>query len=146
MSKSMYVLAAAATLGLSALAGSAAASAAPASAGAGVASENPNLVQIDSRWHRDRHGRRCSHRSGGCRHFYRGFYYESPWWTLPLVLGGIGANRYHDDDFAYEEFDRASMGSDHIEWCRDRYRSYNVRTNTWVSYSGRVRECISPFS
>jgi hypothetical protein len=38
------------------------------------------------------------------------------------------------------------MGSDHVEWCRDRYRSYNVRTNTWVSYSGRVRECVSPFS
>ena len=33
----------------------------------------------------------------------------------------------------------------HLEWCQERYRSYNPRDNTWVSYSGRVRECDSPF-
>ncbi len=33
----------------------------------------------------------------------------------------------------------------HLEWCSERYRSYNPRDNTWVSYDGRVRECDSPF-
>jgi hypothetical protein len=33
-----------------------------------------------------------------------------------------------------------------VRWCEDRYRSYNVRTNTWVAYSGAVRQCISPYS
>lgn len=33
----------------------------------------------------------------------------------------------------------------HVEWCRKRYRSYNARTNTWVAYSGRVRQCVSPY-
>ena len=36
-------------------------------------------------------------------------------------------------------------GSRHVEWCLNRYRSYNVRTNTWVSYSGRVHQCVSPY-
>jgi hypothetical protein len=27
----------------------------------------------------------------------------------------------------------------------DRYRSYNPRTNTWVSYSGNVNQCNSPY-
>lgn len=33
----------------------------------------------------------------------------------------------------------------HVSWCYDRYRSYNHHTNTFVAYSGRVRECRSPF-
>jgi hypothetical protein len=32
-----------------------------------------------------------------------------------------------------------------VAWCLNRYRSYNPRTNTWVSYSGRVRQCHSPY-
>jgi len=65
-----------------------------------------------------------------------------------LIIGGsIAADRdysdryYDDDDYYY-----ADAGDDHVQWCMDRYRSYNLRTNTWVSYSGRVRQCISPFS
>ena len=23
-----------------------------------------------------------------CRHFHNGYYYETPWWTLPLIIGG----------------------------------------------------------
>jgi hypothetical protein len=92
-------------------------------------------------WDRHRDGRRCSKRFGNCRHFHDGFYYETPWWTLPLIVGGsIAASRDYDDD----DYDVA-VGSSHVEWCLDRYRSYNPRTNTWVSYSGEVRECVSPY-
>ena len=41
--------------------------------------------------------------------------------------------------------DYADAGS-HEEWCMNRYRSYNPDTNTWVSYSGVVHQCVSPFS
>lgn len=34
----------------------------------------------------------------------------------------------------------------HIDWCLNRYRSYDVRSDTYVSYSGRVRPCLSPFN
>ncbi len=92
--------------------------------------------RFETRWNRERHGNRCSKRNDRCRHFHDGFYYETPWWTLPLIIGGsIAANRYDDDDF----------NDAHIEWCLDRYRSYNPRTNLWVAYSGNVYECNSPY-
>lgn len=39
----------------------------------------------------------------------------------------------------------ASVGSRHVRWCKNRYKSYKPRSNTWVSYSGKVRECVSPY-
>lgn len=34
----------------------------------------------------------------------------------------------------------------HVEWCSQRYRSYNPADNSYNSYSGVRRECISPYS
>ena len=92
-------------------------------------------------WNRDRDGDRCLHRRGDCRHFHHGYYYTTPWWTLPLVVGG-GYNRDYNDDFD----DGDDLSSQHVEWCMDHYRSYNPRTNTWVSFSGVLHECISPYA
>jgi hypothetical protein len=93
--------------------------------------------RMRSDWNRNRDGNRCSRRSGDCRHFHRGYYYDTPWWTLPLIIGGtIAANNYDDE---------GDWSSGHVGWCSDRYRSYNPRTNTWVAYSGRVYECNSPY-
>lgn len=33
----------------------------------------------------------------------------------------------------------------HINWCLDRYRSYDPRSNTYVSRDGYERQCRSPF-
>jgi BA14K-like protein len=94
-------------------------------------------------YNRNDHGRRCRTRDGGCRHFHRGYYYETPWWTIPLIIGGAIASSdrdYYDDD----RFEGRG-NSRHVQWCFDRYRSYNPRYNTWVSYSGDERQCRSPF-
>src|SRR3989337_2116268 len=91
--------------------------------------------RFQSKWNRERHGNRCSRRNDRCRHFHDGFYYETPWWTLPLIIGGSLAADNYDGGY----------GSRHVEWCLDRYRSYNPRTNTWVSYSGNVNQCNSPY-
>jgi hypothetical protein len=46
-------------------------------------------------WDRKAHGERCLYRSGACRLFHDGYYYETPWWGLPLAIGGgIGAVDY----------------------------------------------------
>lgn len=132
-----------AAIGIAAGIGSA--SAAPISPApvAPITADNPNIVKV-AKWDRDRHGRRCMHRNDRCRHYHRGHYYEKQWWTLPLIIGGsIMADRAYGDDYDY---DYADAGDSHVQWCLDRYRSYNLRTNTWVSYSGHVRQCISPFS
>jgi len=57
----------------------------------------------------------------------------------------IGGSRYYEDDY-YDDYPVRSYGRRHVEWCMDRYRSYNPRTNTWVSYSGDIRQCVSPYS
>ena len=98
-------------------------------------------------WNRNRDGKRCSRRNDNCRHFHDGYYYETPWWTLPLIIGGsIAANDYnnYDDDFD-GGYDDSGYGDEHVEWCLNRYRSYNLRNNTWVSYSGQVNQCNSPY-
>lgn len=33
----------------------------------------------------------------------------------------------------------------HVDWCLDRYRSYNPRTNQFLSSSGYYKVCRSPF-
>jgi hypothetical protein len=132
--------------------GSGAALSAPATppiANTVIGADNPNFTKVANKWNRDRDGRRCSHRSDRCRHHYRGYYYETPWWTLPLIIGGgIAAGRDYDDYDDYNDYDDGyyTASDDHVQWCLDRYRSYNLRTNTWVSNSGRIRQCVSPFS
>lgn len=99
--------------------------------------QNKSDRRMRDRWDRKRDGQRCSKRFGNCRHYYRGHYYETPWWTLPLIIGGsIAAQNNYDGD---------GYGSRHVEWCSERYRSYDPRTNTWVSYSGNVNQCNSPY-
>ncbi|MBC8037833.1 MAG: BA14K family protein [Rhizobiales bacterium] len=87
----------------------------------------------ESRWDRKRHGDRFRNRRSNYRHYYDGYYYSSPWWTLTVPLS------VYDDDDDYE------WGDDHVQWCSERYRSYNLDDNTWVAFSGQVRECESPF-
>jgi hypothetical protein len=144
MTRKIFPLVVGTLLSIGALAVSA--TAAPPVALAGAKADNPNIINV-AKWDRERHGSRCEYRRGECRHFYRGYYYETPWWTLPFAVGeGIGSNRHYEDEDDYydDEDDEGGWSNSHIEWCLHRYRSYNPRNNTWVSYSGRVRECISP--
>jgi hypothetical protein len=98
------------------------------------------------RYNQYRHGYRCNGWSNNCRHYYRGYWYQNPWWTYPAIGFGIGlgAGAYYYDDY-YVAPRARGYGSRHVRWCLDRYRSYNPRTNTWVAYSGRVNQCVSPY-
>lgn len=97
-------------------------------------------------WYYDRryHGNRYRNPYGGYRYNYGGYYYQQPYWslTLPFVLGApyYAQPRYYNPPPRYRNY-----GGAHVDWCQARYRSYNVRYNTWVSYGGDVRQCISPY-
>jgi len=78
-----------------------------------------------------KHGRR--HRDRHHRHFHDGLWFAAPFW---LGAAALAADRYDDDD---------DFSSAHIEYCLDRYRSYDPETNTFLGYDGIHHECISPF-
>ncbi len=40
---------------------------------------------------------------------------------------------------------RQTMLQSHRDWCLDRYRSYDGRTDTFQPYQGGRRQCISPY-
>ena len=38
-----------------------------------------------------------------------------------------------------------AANAQHVSWCSRRYRSYNVKYNTWIGFDGLVHQCISPY-
>lgn len=40
----------------------------------------------------------------------------------------------------------STLSDAHVNWCNDRYRSYQPETNSYTPYGGGSRECVSPFS
>lgn len=100
------------------------------------------------------HGPRYRVIRPGYRHFYNGYYYRNPYWqpryyyaprryyrTRPSVSlglsfggGGYGAPVVRGNRAA------------HYAWCRDRYRTYDARSDTFIARAGgpRVR-CRSPY-
>ncbi len=37
------------------------------------------------------------------------------------------------------------MGSSHVAWCANRYRSYRAYDNTFQPYNGPRQQCYSPY-
>ena len=91
------------------------------------------LVGRRHRYHRHRHGHRYRHRRHGYGHYYRGYWYAVPWW--------LGAAAVTAPYYAPPRYGRDA----HVEWCLNRYRSYNVRTDTFRGYDGYDHPCISPY-
>jgi hypothetical protein len=96
----------------------------------------PNRWAYDQRYHGPRYG----YRRPGYGYYHGGYWYSNPWWATgaglavgALAGAAIGAATHP-----------APVGTDHVAWCQNRYRSYDVRTNTFVGYDGIRRECVGP--
>lgn len=92
----------------------------------------------DRRWHRrhwDRHDRRWDrwdrHRPPRFFGPRSGFYFE--FGTAPRVYRTLPRRHY-------------GLSQAHVNWCYNRYRSYDAYTNTFQPYNGPRRACISPYS
>jgi hypothetical protein len=139
MLKSMCAMAVAASLGLGVWTASATAS--PV-ARVGQVTAPSSAIEVTSRRNHNWYGGPCL--PGDCRAEYRHrhpYNYDEPWLTAPFFIGDRFVEYYYDDEYYGNH-----RGSAHVEWCSDRYRSYRPSTNTWTSYSGRIRRCISPYS
>lgn len=64
----------------------------------------------------------------GLAPFYGGY---SPYYAEPY---------YYDDPYYIEP-----GSSRHVRYCLKRYRTYNVRTNTFRGYDGYLHRCRSPY-
>ena len=88
-----------------------------------------------------RHGPRYGYRHRNYRHYYGGYWYAYPWWLGAAAV----AAPYYADPYYYDA-EPEYGGGDHVQWCLDRYRSYNPRTDTFRGYDGLDHRCISPYS
>jgi hypothetical protein len=106
------------------------ASAMPVSQGSGKYVPQLQVVQVDM-WNGSHNYWRRHHRRDN-DNFRFGFGLG-----FPLALGApFYGNRY----YGYE-----GNGNAHVEYCLDRYRSYDPRTNSFMGYDGFRHECISPY-
>jgi len=70
-----------------------------------------------------------------------------------MIIGGaVGAlaneahNDYHRSRGHRRHYNNANWRTrKHVNWCYRHYKSYDEYDNTWVSYSGNVRQCRSPY-
>ena len=81
---------------------------------------------------RHRHGPRYSHRRPGFHHYYGGYWYAAPWWVGPGIGFGITVPG-------------VALGSAHVQWCLNRYRSYDPASDSFLGYDGFRHRCISPY-
>ncbi len=92
------------------------------------------------RWDRRYHGPRYRYRRPGWGHYYGGYWYRTPWWTLPLAAPAIVAPTIVAPAPVY-----GGGGNAHVQWCLNRYRSYNPRTDQFLGYDGQYHYCDSPY-
>jgi hypothetical protein len=143
MKKTALVLAAAAALGT--LGFSAGTQAMPIGSGAPTVEKQTeaNIETVSHRryWRGHRHGRWHRH------HHDDGWRYGGAF--LGGVLIGSALNDAYDDGYYYDDPPprryRYRVADDHVAYCLDRYRSYDVRTDTFRGYDGYRHRCNSPY-
>jgi len=162
MSNKFTSIALGAVLGLSAVAFSGASASAAAMlplspAVTGQANDGNNgIVQVDhnnkwkkKKWNNNNWNGNWNNNNHNWKYRkHRRSYDNGVYLSLPLILGGAyAANNYYDNGYDdYDDYDDGGRASNrHVQWCLNKYRSYNPRYNTWVAYSGQVKKCYSPY-
>lgn len=115
------------------------------------------IIQVDhNKWHKKKKwNNNWNNNNHNWKHRkYRRGYDSGVYLSLPLIFGGAyAANRYYGDDY-YDYGDYGydygydyggGLSSRHVRYCLNKYKSYKPHNNTWVSYSGQVRQCRSPY-
>ena len=120
---------------------------------------------------RNRNGQRFAYRHGQYRFHHDGYWYSRPWWGPGPGIGvaidpGYGDPGYGDADPGYADADpgygdeeggpgyesdgggqaySGGQGDAHVQWCMNRYQSYDPRTDTFMGYDQIPHRCNSPY-
>ena len=91
--------------------------------------------------------RRHANRHYNDRYRYRYRYRDHDHSDIYLGLGfaPFFSPYYYQPYYAPPAYYAPARGSRHVRWCLDRYRSYNVRTDTFRGYDGDLHRCRSPY-
>jgi hypothetical protein len=92
-----------------------------------------------NRYDSRRHGSRHRQARSGYRHHHGGYYYASPWWLAAPAIGfGLGLGLVAPQVVS-------PVHSAHVQWCFNRFRSYNAATDSYLGYDGFYHRCNSPY-
>lgn len=87
-------------------------------------------------------GRRYASRHYPYRHHYYRHHHYPYYGAVALGFGLGGYYGYNDDyDGAYD----GGYGGSHVEWCLNRYRSYDPSSDTFLGYDGYRHQCRGPY-
>ena len=93
------------------------------------------------RYDRRHHGPRYRYARPGFRHHFGGHYYSSPWWSGPSIGFGFSL-----PGVALGLSPGYGGSSGHVEWCMNRYRTYDPRTDMYIPRVGEWAYCNSPYN
>lgn len=113
-------------------------------------------------WKHKQWGYSQKHWKGGHHHKK---YHSSKGWNpgaalatgaiLGFAFGALSTPNYYSPPTVYykapppppypDYYAYGPMNAQHISYCKSKYRSYNVKYNTWIGFDGLVHQCISPY-
>ncbi|MGF7161964.1 hypothetical protein FHS85_003607 [Rhodoligotrophos appendicifer] len=94
-------------------------------------------VRYRHHYYPHRYGPRYRYARPGFGHYYGGYYYSAPWW--------LGAGAYAAPQPYYAPPPVVYGGGNHVQYCMNRYRSYDPRTDTYLGYDGYRHRCVGPY-
>nr|WP_246727764.1 BA14K family protein [Chelativorans sp. Marseille-P2723] len=126
------------------------AAAAPIHRAPSIAADNATHA-IDVQYRERRHYR--PHRAYPRHRHYRPHRHHAPRYRVyrrdnsaAALLGGLAAGAIIGGVLSSQSKAAPVHRADaHVQWCLSRYRSYDVRTDTFQPYNGPRRYCISPY-
>ncbi|MBL8905841.1 MAG: BA14K family protein [Rhizobiales bacterium] len=85
-------------------------------------------------------------RYGRCRPYYKYKYYNNPWpWIAAGAAVGYAGAYYYDNYYDDGPYYGTGGYDAHVQWCLNRYRSYDPRTDTYLGYDGYRHRCRAPY-
>jgi len=114
-----------------------------------------NRYGWNKRWKGNRYGwNNRWNNNGWCRYgrcrpynygYYNGWNNAWPWFAAGAAVGYAGSYYYNDD---YDDGYNGGYyggGNAHVQWCLNRYRSYDPASDTYMGYDGYRHRCRAPY-